>query len=234
MSKTMTKTRPTRTKAKAEDPVEQVANRERWLNTAAKHIVAQFGDAFRAQFGEDGFKHLEKTRISTGFPSVRGLSGKVIGECWTSKASADESHHIFISPLLEEPVKVIATLAHELVHAADDGKNHHKGPFTRAVRAMGLEGKPTATVAGEEFTAWAKELIDEIGPYPHVGLKPTLQIKPQKTYMLKLECPGCGCIVRMTQKWLDEAGAPFCGTRSHVDPVTGQTTDRRFRMEESN
>ena len=211
--------------------VEAVANREVWLQQAAKAVIAQFADVFRAQFGEEGFKHLEKTRVSTGFPSVRGVTGRVIGECWQSSASADGSHHIFISPLLEEPVRVVATLAHELVHAADDGKNKHKGPFTKTVRGMGLEGKPTATFAGEDFTAWATELIEEIGEYPHVGLKPTVVVKPQKTYMLKLTCPGCGCIVRMTQTWLDNAGAPFCGTRSHIDPVTGGPTDRRFRME---
>lgn len=206
-----------------------VANREVWLQQASTEIIRRFGDVFAAQFGEEGAEHLAKVRVSTGFPSVRGVTGRVIGECWRAEASADGSHHIFISPLLEEPVKVVSTLAHELVHAADNGVNKHKGAFTKAVRGMGLEGKPTATFAGEDFTAWAHELIAEIGEYPHVGLKPMVTSKPQKTYMVKVTCPGCGCIVRMTQKWLDEAGAPFCGTRSHI--VKGKPTDKRFRME---
>ena len=221
----------TKVKKTADAVDKAVANREVWLRDAANAIIAEFGGVFTDQFGDEGTEHLKKTRVSVGFPSVRGVTGRVIGECWQAEASADASHHIFISPLLDEPVKVIATLAHELVHAADNGKNKHKGAFTKAVRGMGLEGKPTATFAGEEFTEWAGGVIEEIGEYPHVGLKPTVIVKPQKTYMLKLTCPGCGCIVRMTQTWLDNAGAPFCGTRSHTDPVTGNPTDRRFRME---
>lgn len=29
--------------------------------------------------------------------------------------------------------------------------------------------------------------------------------------LLKLTCEGCGCVVRMTRKWIDTAGAPTCG-----------------------
>lgn len=230
MNKSTTKTKKAPTpKVAKKDP--EIGVREVWLRNAADQIIRQYSDVFYRHFGEAGTDHLKKTRISTGFPSERGAHGKVIGQCWSSAASADQSHHIFISPLLEEPVKVIATLAHELVHAADDGVSKHKGKFTKAVREMGLEGKPTATVAGDDFAAWAKELVDEIGEYPHVGLTPTVNTKPQKTYMLKVTCPACGCIVRMTEKWLDEAGAPFCGTRRHTDPETGEPTDKRFRME---
>lgn len=29
--------------------------------------------------------------------------------------------------------------------------------------------------------------------------------------MLKVECPGCGCILRMTRTWIERAGLPTCG-----------------------
>ena len=203
--------------------------REMWLHRAAAAILAQYGDVFTEHFGKDGAKQLANIRVSTGFPSRRGENGKVIGQCWTSKAAKDESHHIFINPLLEDPVRVISTLAHEMVHAADDGEHHHKGVFVRAVRGMGLVGKPTATFAGPEFETFAKGVVKELGRYPHVALTPTLKTKTQKTYMLKVECPACHCIVRMTDKWLANAGAPFCGTRSHM--VDGERTDKRIRME---
>lgn len=205
-------------------------NREEWLAQAAAMIEVRYSDVFEEHFGKEGRKHLKGIKVSTGFPGSRGLNGKVIGECWASRAAADgKAHHIFISPLLVDPVRVVSTLAHEMVHAADDGESKHKGKFTKAIRGMGLEGKPTATYAGEEFTAFAQDVVAELGDYPHVGLTPVVKEKVQKTYMLKLECPGCGCIVRMTQKWLDEAGAPFCGTRAHV--IDGERTDRRIRME---
>jgi hypothetical protein len=131
--------------------------------------------------------------------------------------------------LLTDPVKVVATLAHEMVHAADNGEHSHRGPFVRAVRALGLEGKPTATVAGEAFKEYATKLIlDVLGNYPHTGLTPLVKKKVQKTYMLKLECPYCGCIVRMTRTWLDQCGAPFCGTRGHI--IDGKPSDKRVRL----
>lgn len=203
--------------------------REQWLHDAAVLIIAEFPQAFDL-FGSAGVKHLANIRVSTGFPSRRGENGKVIGQCWNSKSAKDQSHHIFINPLLEDPIRVLSTVAHELVHAADDGEHAHKGLFVKAIRAMGLEGKPTATFAGPEFEKFAKGVVKQLGKYPHVALAPTLVTKTQKTYMLKMECPGCGCIVRMTQKWVEEAGAPFCGTRSHV--IDGERTDKRIRMEQ--
>lgn len=215
---------------KASDKAEQaLGNREEWLTAAAQMIVDRFEGVFAEHF-EDAVKQLSKVRASTGFPSRRGENGKVIGQCWNSKASRDESHHIFINPLLEDPVRVVATLAHELVHAADDGEHHHKGVFVRAVRGIGLEGKPTATFAGAAFEDWVNtEVLSKLGPYPHVALTPTVQVPKQKTYMLKVQCPYDGAIVRMTQTTIDNFNTPFCGSRSHM--IDGQKTDKRVRME---
>src|SRR5688572_13196200 len=106
--------------------------REAWLNAAA-HIIANEFD-FTEHFGDEGQKHLDNLLVSTGFPSKMGLT-KRIGECWRAEASGDKAqHHIFINPRLEDPIEVVATLAHEMVHAADNGENGHKGPFTRMVR----------------------------------------------------------------------------------------------------
>jgi len=183
--------------------------REQWLNAAAHQIVRKYKDVFADHFGGEGLMHLENLHISTGFPSQQGLS-KRIGECWKARASEDEvTHHIFISPRLTDQVEVLATLAHEMVHAADDGEHHHKGPFVKAVREMGLEGKATATIAGVAFAEWARGLDAKIGQYPHVGLVPLNTEKKQGTRMLKLEAECCGYVVRTTQKWID-IGLPSC------------------------
>lgn len=204
--------------------------REEWLTRAAAALAEEYASTFEEFFGAQGLEHIRNLKVSTGFPSIRGVNGKVIGECWVAEAAGDsKSHHIFVSPLLTDPVKVIATLAHEMVHAADNGEHHHRGPFVRAVRSLGLEGKATATVPGEAFTEYAKGLVDEVlGDYPHTGLTPLTKKKVQKTYMLKLECPYCGCIVRMTRTWLDLSGAPFCGTRGHI--IDGKPSDKRVRL----
>lgn len=228
MPRTITGDAPKASGPKASD---DFGARERWLHDAAEMIVAKFKGSFSEHFDDDGLRHLAKVRVSTGFPSIRGASGARIGECWNDKVSKDQSHHIFISPLLEDTVRVVSTLAHELVHAADNGAHGHKGLFVKTIRDMGLKGKPTATFAGLEFAKWVRdEVLPALGKYPHVALTPTLKTVTQKTYMLKVQCPACKCTVRMTQKWLDEAGAPFCGTRSHT--VDGQLTDKRIRMGE--
>lgn len=186
-----------------------LTSREQWLNDATEAILDEYGDIFANHFGDDGIEHLKHLHVSTGFPSRGGLT-KVIGECWKSKAAADgATHHIFINPRLDTTVEVLATLAHEMIHAADDGEHKHKGPFTRCARDLKLEGKPTATYAGPEFTEFAERVAKKIGPYTHVALVPIATEKKQTTRMLKLKADCCGYVVRTTQKWID-IGIPSC------------------------
>lgn len=184
------------------------ATREAWLNRAAHYIHNQFRIEFEEIFGEQGEAHLSALLVSTGFPSRGGLS-TVIGECWKAEASEGGAHHIFINPRLHDIVQVVATLAHEMIHAADNGEHKHRGKFVKCARAIGLEGKATATVAGEAFAEFARGLESQIGPYPHQLLKPLKVAKKQTTRMLKLEADCCGYMVRTTQKWIDE-GLPSC------------------------
>lgn len=187
----------------------RLSTREAWLKACEQEIREHFREDFEKHFGDVGMEHLAHLHVSTGFPSRGGLT-KVIGECWKSKASEDEvTHHIFINPRLTDLVQVVATLAHEMIHAADDGENKHKGAFVRCARDMGLEGKATATVAGAAFADWARSVEQKIGRYPHVGLVPVMEQKKQGTRMLKLEAACCGYIVRTTQKWID-VGVPAC------------------------
>jgi hypothetical protein len=187
----------------------KLKTREEWLNACADLILEKHREVFEIHFGQDGIDHLEHLKVSTGFPSTGGL-GKVIGQCWKSAAAEDATtHHIFINPRLTDVVEVVATLAHEMVHAADDGEHKHRGPFVKAVQDMGLEGKATATFAGAGFADWARGLDTKIGTYPHTGLVPIAQEKKQTTRMLKLEADCCGYVVRTTKKWI-EIGLPSC------------------------
>jgi hypothetical protein len=55
-----------------------------------------------------------------------------------------------------------------------------------------------------------KTLDKKLGTYPHAALDPSEGIKKQSTRLLKVECEACGYTVRVTRKWLDEAGSPLC------------------------
>jgi hypothetical protein len=188
--------------------------REAWLNAAVEALRPLLAD--RA-----GVEVPARVQVSVGFPGGRSMH-KTVGQCWRASCSPDESRHIFISPMLTSPVEVLATLAHELIHAWDDCENGHRGPFRRAAKAFGLEGKMTATHAGPELEGILAQLAERLsvylGVYPHSGLDVGMAaVKVQSTRMVKIECPGCGYIARTTRKWI-ETGLPtcVCGTEMEV------------------
>lgn len=189
--------------------------REQWLQEMAAKLRSY-------KFGPVKIK-VPDVQISAGFPlgkrvvKAEGESGAV-GQCFNIKAARDKKHHIFVSPVVDDAVKVVAILAHEMLHAAmfEEG---HNGVFLKAAQSIGLEGKATATTAGEAFKRSVKQWIQELGPYPHGGLSAgEASHKPkQGTRLIKVECPKCGYIVRTTQKWL-ELGNPYCNLKHEMIP----------------
>lgn len=134
-------------------------NREEWLTACIQQL--------RPDFKQVGSTLPEKIRASCSWPSKSGLANKKrrIGEAWSAKNSADQSCEVFISPVLKNPLEVAATLVHELVHCAVGVEEGHKGKFPRLAKALGLEGKMTATTAGETLKTRLKVVTDGIGPY---------------------------------------------------------------------
>jgi hypothetical protein len=178
--------------------------RQQWLEKAV--------DALRNLFERKGFDVPANVRVSIGWPKGSHGKGRAIGQCWGYEGSSDKHNEIFISPEIADVSEyVIATLAHELVHATVGIKAGHKAPFKRVALAIGLEGAMTATVAGEELTQWALGVIARIGKIPAGSLSPA-QRKKQSTRLLKCECADCGYTVRVTRKWVENAGEPICPT----------------------
>jgi len=188
-------------------------------HTTRESWLAALADAMRPTFTALGYAIPEKLRVSAGWPCRNALSdakgNRAIGQCFAPVCSADGATELFISPVLADPMRVADVLAHELAHAAVGTEHGHKAPFARAAHALGLEGKATATVAGEAFMAWAKPVVEALGPYPHAALDVTKgPVKKQATRQLKVVCPACGYTARTTRKWLDETGAPLCPCNS--------------------
>ncbi len=111
--------------------------------------------------------------VTVGWPSDRGTSEKkrTIGQCCTGEASKDGLHQIFISPWLDEVevfsgYGVLPTLAHEVVHAVVGIAAKHGPVFKKLARAIGLEGKLTATIAGEKLAGELKVIAEALGPFP--------------------------------------------------------------------
>jgi|SRR6185436_7810682 len=185
-------------------------NREQWLQNAADKIKPLFEAA--------GFT-VPDLRVSCGFPSRGGLATKkrVIGECWDGLCAVDGKPQLFISPMLVEADTaggVLATLVHEMVHASIGCKAKHGPKFRAAMKKLGLEGKPTATVAGVELLNALVGIRTALGEYPHSELKQIKERKVQTTRMRKCMCPECEYTIRLTKKWLD-VGVPNCPVPGH-------------------
>lgn len=202
---------------------EVIKLREDWLLQATSLLSPLFESVVDAE----QFAKLPDTRVTCGWPSHGGRSGKrkVLGECWDGAVATDGNAQIFITPLYSKNNDVLPVLLHELAHVVAGGsKVSHTGPFVKIVRAVGLEGKPTSTTAGPELLVRLNTMVtDIIGDYPHASLVVPANDSKQTTRMLKAKCPVCDCVYRITRKWLEEAGGtlvcpmPDCGEDVEID-----------------
>ena len=194
--------------------------REQWLETAIELMKPHFAESIPGV-------EFPKVRVSVGWPG--GKHGpRTIGQCWAPFTAADNVSQIFISPVLDDELVVLATLAHELIHAIDENKSGHKGAFGAMACAIGLEGRLTATVAGETLSAVLATILEKLGAYPHAAIvasggvqkpgDPTEPGDPTRTItgapsrnksMQKVVCAESGYVARVSNKWLLE-GTPSC------------------------
>lgn len=180
--------------------------RETWLHEAMFSMTPWFEEL---KFLNKEEINPKKWMISCGF--AKG-SKKAIGQCFDPSCTEDKTTHMFVCPSIGDPIRALDILLHEMAHAVVGTKHGHKKPFIRVIRALGLEGKPTATSAeeGTELHTCLSKLSKELGKYPHSAL-----IKKSKNK----KAPGGGWvkyeskkeetyILRISPKSLEEFGPP--------------------------
>jgi hypothetical protein len=189
------------------------ATREDWLQSATGML--------RPMFAEKGILLPKAIRIACGFPRWSRGASHAIGQCWQRRASGDGSSEIFVSPALDNPIEVLEVQCHELVHAADDCRNGHRGPFRKMALAIGLDGPMRATHAGPALRERLNALSVQLGAYPHARLDANQNPAKQGTRLIRVVCDrrGHGYSFLITQMWLDE-GTPPCICGSTMSPVT--------------
>jgi hypothetical protein len=189
--------------------------RESWLNAAAKKLAATV-------FVEAALVVPEELKVSCGWPThhaLAGAKGRVIGQCFKKECSTEGHSEIFISPVLADPIEVLTCLVHEMVHAVDNCVHRHGPLFKKMAHACGLIGKATETKAGDELAIILKELVNELGEYPHSALDVSKQAKKQTTRLIKASCVTCGYTIRVTRSWINQAipNCPLCGVEFYVE-----------------
>ncbi len=148
--------------------------------------------------------HLDKLkyRVTCGWPVTGGLArNRRVGECHSDKSSAGGVFEIFVSPTLAEPLE-----------AAGIKAAHGKG-FVKVCQHVGLvKGKPKSVMPGDRLNERLAIIISGLPAYPHQALTGTPKEKSAKgPTSLKLVCKECGCELRISFRWLEEAGPPVCG-----------------------
>lgn len=168
------------------------ATREAWLTAALPALCKILRAA--------GAPDFPAPLISMGLPSKGALSAKRkrIGECWSEKAvGAEKRCAIFISPVLDDPVRVLDVYLHELIHAAIGTKEGHGPKFKAVATACGFTGKMRSTEPTPELAGKLKSLADDLGPFPHEALKNfRAPEKKQTTRMRLYVCDACGQKIR--------------------------------------
>jgi len=122
---------------------------------------------------------------------------------------------VFINPILDKPIDVLAVLAHELAHVWAGIQCGHRGEFARVARAIDLVGPLTSTSAGAWLSAELADIAQILGPYPHAKVDPNARRK-QGTRLLKLQCNSCGWTARLSglqaRRLHDASACPVCAS----------------------
>lgn len=146
--------------------------------------------------------------ITFGFtyqrPSKKN-EGKAIGQYWNGLVKTEtpeEKNCIILHPYnFDDPIKVLSTLLHEMIHAAVPNAGH-RAPFSQLASRIGLCKPWTATTPSPKL---AGELVLEI--LPVLGAIPSghgdiddeeSRRKKQRTRLRKWQCP-CGNIARVAK-----------------------------------
>ena len=183
--------------------------REIWLQKAVELISPIFKNK--------GYT-IPKVQVSCGFPST-GNKNKHVGQCWGKSSTSDGTNQLFISPILDEPVQVLDTLVHELVHAVDDCMHHHGPEFKKIATDVGLQGLMREASAGpwllEQLTAISRQL----GKYPHSKINLAHSSSKKTGPRPRAKCKKCGYEVTPLKKWL-HMGPPLCPKHTtEMEPI---------------
>ena len=188
---------------------ENKTTRELWLQNAV--------DLVSPIFKNKGYT-IPKVQVSCGFPST-GNKSKHVGQCWGKSSTNDGTNQLFISPVLDEPVQVLDTLVHELVHAVDDCMHHHGPEFKKIATDVGLQGLMREASAGpwllEQLTAISRRL----GKYPHSKINLAHSSSKKTGPRPRAKCKKCGYEVTPLKKWL-HMGPPLCPKHTtEMEPI---------------
>src|SRR4051812_9487372 len=90
------------------------------LHTTREGWLTALAEAMRPKFEACGYTLPRTLRVGMSWPTRKAISEKsrTIGQCFAPTCSKDGTTEVFVSPVLDQPLRVADVLAHELIHAA--------------------------------------------------------------------------------------------------------------------
>jgi len=207
--------------------------REEWLEAAMAIMAVWLNDLLSAPFkkGKTVFKsmarmysdsrsekpstykfRIKEVAVSCSLQDAGMTQSNALAHVHLKHATGNKKHeirmgvHVGGRKTKEQSSRVADILLHEMIHTVFplDG---HKGGFRTLAKAVGLEGKMTATIASEALKQRIdKEVLKVLGRYPHKEVKLVPRGKRGKgSRLIKFQCDECNCIIRLTRMWIDVA-----------------------------
>jgi len=159
--------------------------------------------------------------VSPGFTSGGSRKTKVLGQCYSPECAADgKTNHVFLNPRMNDNIVIIGAIIHEVIHAVIGIDKKHGAAFKSAMAICNLTGKATSTKLNEAGLEWAKKIITRYGDYPRPSFTGAA-IKKQTTNLIKAQCPSCGYIIRLTNKWIEFAHPQCPSGNCDCDMIVG-------------
>lgn len=207
------------------------STRESWLAAGM--------NAMWPLISEHGYRLPSLVRVACAFSISHPAH---IGETVDKSLASDGAWSITVCPTLSEPIKVLATLLHEMCHTVVGLDCDHGGAFEILVRQLGFEGNPNETKAEEGSMLYCRlsEIADALGEYPHnpirrpyfgeelAAAKEPKEGKERKSNLVVLRSAvEAGYTVKISRKTLAEAGAPRCPWEEIMIPVEDDAKEQR-------
>lgn len=181
--------------------------REEWLKRAVRVL--------RPLLRKAGIKMRARWQVSMSFTARKSAIGLC---CYEAHSKSGQTVNIMICPSLGDPVDVLSTLMHEMIHAALPYGAHHGPKFKKACDCIGLVGKPTEAYAGPILRSELERVAKFLGPFPHDAFVFKSKGKSgTKGGYWPVYCSPADARyrVQVSAKALEEFGPPTC-------PITGE------------
>ena len=126
--------------------------------------------------------------------AVAPIRGQALGVCHHSMRSRDgRTNFITVGTQQAEPIELVHTLAHELLHAFDNLASGHRGRWRRWARVVGIEARSHSRTPAA--AAVFVRVVDAIGvPSRHVtSAERSLARARPRASLQKLQCVDADC-----------------------------------------